>query len=476
SGTGKGRAARSAAAAVAAAAAAESSMSRPPVPVETFGSGTQSSSAIPQQQQPSTAKTSARSSRAKRQRIDQSGHAGEAESVEGLDIDGINIEEEQAAASKPRRKYNRRAKTGEDTATMVVEDGSELKDVVQPVSSSRGRRSKSGSSTVVTAPAAPAAVVQQDDQELLDMGIDMNMDSHMDMSPDTDVEDLNDNSNMNDDGTSVVIPHQRQQVHSVGSSSTVGRGASDAVMDGAVVAQMDMLSKVYANDHSSMAMTAVEQQQRQQQQRQQQQQQHQQQKSRQRSTRLQQQHQQPATNELFSGVTFPTPKTHKSAVPPHTSAVPVQSSTSQNTTTGHSIASAAMTMSTAVPSSHQQQQPILTGLGLSGTNVTSNPVGSPPPPRTHQLRIPAPTTASRAALSLSIQDPIAAAFQPEPPIDFTEAAQCVYTLRLFMHQQKFSQNQIDQLHAIYLTLDVKRKERLQQGQGQSQSQQGSVQE
>ncbi|KAG0265489.1 hypothetical protein BGZ95_003303 [Linnemannia exigua] len=479
SGTGKGRAVRiagSLAAAAATAATAEGSMSPPPVPVEAFGSGASSSSTVPQQQQPDTTKSSTRSSRAKRQRIDRSDHAGETGDVEGLDINGINIEEEQAATAKPRKRYNRRGKAGEDATTMVAEDGSELSGVVQPVSS-RGRRSKLANSTVVT---APEAVVQQDEQELLDMGIDMDMDSHMNMAPDMDDADLNGNSNMNNDDTriAVVIPHQRQQVHPVSSSSAAGRGASDVVMDGAAVAQMDMLSKVYATDHSSMAVTAVEQQQHQQHQ----------QKSRQRSTRLQQQ-QQPATNELFSDLSFPTPKIHKSAVPPHTSSVSVQSSSSQDAIAGHSITSAAMNVSTAIPSTHQQQhQPILSGLGMSGTNtamgtVTSNSVGSPPPsppplppsppplppsPHTHQLRIPAPTTASRTALSLSIQDPIAASFQPQPSIDFTEAAQCVYTLNLFMQQQRFDRTQIEQLGKIYSTLRKKREEGLHQGQSQGQ--------
>jgi len=73
-----------------------------------------------------------------------------------------------------------------------------------------------------------------------------------------------------------------------------------------------------------------------------------------------------------------------------------------------------------------------------------------------------PLTAAREALSLSIVDPIAASFQADPTIDFAEAAQCVYTLRMFMQQQGFSRNQVDHLHAIYLTLDLKRKEHLQQ--------------
>ncbi|KAF9911764.1 hypothetical protein EC991_002492 [Linnemannia zychae] len=520
-GTAAGRAkARTSAAAAAAAAAAGRSMSPPPPPVPTAASGSGSSSstsasAIPQQQQrQNTAKGTSRSPRAKRQKIDRSSHAEETGAVESLDIEGINIEEQEAAAAsaapKTRRRYTRRGGAEEDTtmtttAEEAVDNGSGQTGVVHSVSS-RGRRPKSASSsTSGTTPARAAAAasgsrsvgssaavsaataIQRKDgeQPLLNMGGDMDMDSHMDIEPDVDVADLSDTSVMDEDlsgSTSLPPPpHQQQQVHPAG---TAGRGLSGVVggASAAVVSQMDM-SKVYP---PSVAMTAVEQQQQQRQQ-----------QSRSRSTRHQQQQQQQqvAANDLFPGAMFAAAKSHKSAVPSHTSTVPAQSSLQDQT--GHPITSAstAMSSSSVAPSTHQQQQqPVLTGLGLSGTNTnlgaaTSNPAGSPPPhpPLTHQLhaqhqpqlqsqhqhpqhqlRIPAPTTASRAALSLSIQDPIAAAFQPDPAIDFAEAAQCVFTLRLFMQQQRFSQNQMDQLHAIYLTLDVKRKERLHLQQAQTQ--------
>ncbi|KAF9197789.1 hypothetical protein BGZ49_001631 [Haplosporangium sp. Z 27] len=75
---------------------------------------------------------------------------------------------------------------------------------------------------------------------------------------------------------------------------------------------------------------------------------------------------------------------------------------------------------------------------------------------------PPPMTAARESLNMRMADPIAAAFQPEPLVDFAEASQCVNTLRIFMQQQNYSNEQLENLRNIYLTLDSKRKQHQQQ--------------
>ncbi|KAF9153910.1 hypothetical protein BG015_002336 [Linnemannia schmuckeri] len=487
-----------------------------------------SGSAIPEQQQRQEQEqkpTRATRSKVKRQRVDDASGTGEGESpgdgVDGLNVGGINIEDitptTATPAPKPRRKSNRKgaAVVVEDTTTVAVEDHT-------AVVSGRGRR-KAGASLVSrnrdALSVSAAGQDEQQQQQLLDIGLDMDLDSHVGIEPDMDVDETGMEQHLS---AAAAVRQQQQHVHSVaGAGGSSGTPGSDAVS--CPVTQMEMLSKVYGTG-SSLVMTPVEQQQhlsieQQQQEHQQeqlqqqhQQQQHQQQ-TRQRTTRQhqqqqqqqqhqqqQQQPQQQAANDLMAGLTFNAlNKTHKTTVPAHNTNgmdAPGHSIQTAATTAGSMPMSAAMaiTASTAVPPT----QSSLTGLGLTGTTSAVGAIESPPTvphqhqqlhhPQEHQhlqhlqqqqqqqqvqghpLRIPPPTTASRAALSLSMADPIAASFQPDPLIDFDEASQCVYTLRLFMQQQNFSRNQVDQLHAIYLTLDMKRKERAQQQQQQQQQQ------
>lgn len=105
----------------------------------------------------------------------------------------------------------------------------------------------------------------------------------------------------------------------------------------------------------------------------------------------------------------------------------------------------------------------LAGLELTSTAVTaaSQLVSGTSPSGDGGIsgsRSTVPVTAARASLSMRMADPIAAAFQPEPPVDFDEASQCVDTLRVFMQQQNFSHEQLEHLKEIYLTLDMKRKQ------------------
>lgn len=453
--------------------------------------------------------------------------------IDGINIEEI-IPTATAAASETSPKLRRKStRKGSATAavedpistTTVEEDHSEL-----AAGRGRGRRKAGASSPSVprnkdTLSSGVAAGEDDHQQQLLEIGLDMELelDSHVRMESAIDVEDAQDplrdasiEHHLTDLTAATAARRHQQQQQQQHLQSTAGGGSVSSGPDPPCpVTQMEILSKAYGNGSSMTMSTSVEQQQQhlsleQQQQHQQNQlqRQHQQhQQLHQRATRQQhqQQQQQQAANELMAGVTFTGHnKSHKSAVPPH-SADGLTTQPSMDAA-GHSIPTAttttvtmpmsaamAMTASTAVPSS----QSSLTGLELTGATSVVGNIAHPSTvphqqhqlhhPQQHQqvhhdhqlqqaqaqalpLRLPPPTTASRAALSLSIVDPIAASFQPEPPIDFAEAAQCVYTLRLFMQQQSFSRNQVDQLHAIYLTLDMKRKERLQQQQQQQQPQ------
>lgn len=112
-----------------------------------------------------------------------------------------------------------------------------------------------------------------------------------------------------------------------------------------------------------------------------------------------------------------------------------------------SLAGLALATPTAVVAAAAAASQMVSGAGA--TSVDGDGTGIP------NSR---PVTAARASLNMRLADPIAAAFQPDPPVGFTEASECLDTLRLFMQQQHFSNEQLAHLKAIYLTLDIKRKQ------------------
>ncbi|KAF9926545.1 hypothetical protein FBU30_003872 [Linnemannia zychae] len=380
--------------------------------------------------------------RNKRQRMDNSNidvseHGGEGSNVESLEIENISIGTPEipdttataveVVGPKTRRKSTRKGET--DETALAGDATNNMTSPSRRKVSSAGIRSKE------------SAMVSQDEQ-MLDMGgVDVNM-------------------SMDQDG----MEEHELDVHP--DRKSVATGSNNRGPSTEAIAHMEMLSNMYGSG-PAVSVSPAEQQQLHQEHQNPDRQQRQQQ-TRQRTTRQ-------SANEVMTSLTFNSLKSHKSAVPTHTTA------SAQPSLDGVGRAASIATSTTLPPS----QSAALNGLGLSGTapaieTTTADPVGSSQHPHhsllsqhhVHQspdlqpysarhTATPA-TSASRAALSMSIADPIAASFHPEPSIDFAEAAQCVYTLRLFMQQQGFSRNQVDHLHAIYLTLDLKRKERLQQ--------------
>jgi len=102
---------------------------------------------------------------------------------------------------------------------------------------------------------------------------------------------------------------------------------------------------------------------------------------------------------------------------------------------------AGLGLSTAVPAASSSQL-------VPGTSSTNSGDG-----------LASSRSAARDFLSKRLADPIAAAFEPEPTVDFEEARRCVDILRIFMQQRNFSREQLGYLNDIYM--DMKHKQQHQ---------------